>query len=128
MTNRQRNAYRQLPNPLESDVADMNEAELLAEMIRLERFSPAHEKRLALVEHAFTRMSRLADACRLCRECMQNRPVNIYAKYCYAPCTPQSDRRSEPRNLPNPNPDVVFTEHPTYRQLRELLTNGETTK
>ena len=128
MTNRQRNTDKQLPNPLESDVADMNEAELLAEMIRLARFSPAHDKRLALVEHAFTRMSGLANTCRLCRECMQNRPVNIYAKYCYAPCTPQSDRRAEPRNLPNPNPDVVFTERPTYRQLRELLTNGETTR
>ena len=128
MTHRKHNAYRQLTNLLESDVADMNEAELLAEMIRLQRFSPAHDNRLSLVEHAITRMRGFADVYILCRECMQNRPVNIYAKYCYAPCTPQSDRRSEPRDLPNPNPDVVFTERPTYRQLHELLTNGETTR
>ena len=128
MTHRQNNAYRQPTNLLASDVADMNEAELLAEMIRLQRFSPAHDNRLALVEDAFTTMSGLADVSRICRDCKKNRPVNIYAKYCYAPCTPQSDRRSEPRDLPNPNPDVVFTERPTYRQLRELMTNGETTK
>ncbi len=128
MTHRQRNSYRQLTNLLDSDVADMNVAELLDEMIRLQRFSPAHDNRLSLVEHAFTRMSGFADVCHLCRECMQNRPVNIHAKYCYAPCTPQSDRRSEPRDLPNPNPDVVFTERPTYHQLHELLTNGKTTR
>ena len=102
----------------------MNGAELITEMRRLAKFSPAHDSRLELVEHAFDSMTRMPDACSLCRQCMQNRPVNIYARYCYAPCTPQSLRGQEPRHPTNPDPDMVFSEPPTYRQLRRLLNNG----